>query len=335
MGAARVVLVGGLPRSGTTLLRNVISANPAVHGLETDWSLINNQARIDQLLDAPLNAHEPYLDIFAMLQEGRTKVVSGISRWPVSVAQIEPYFRQAEPSWSNLFCAMLSASCALVAEPILLAKSPRIERYFFHLLRDAEACGLDLRSVYIVRSPRTSYLSYKHSMAFFRGVRVSLPNAAGWGELWLQSTGRALDFARAYPGHSMIVRFEDLVEDPTPVVDRLTDELALPESGRAPMIAALEKPANTSFPNQRRPILSAEEEDELAATCGERAISLGYQLPLASDDDRVRRPNVVFGRLASLSTQELTRALPRVLLRRLGNQLKLATARGRAILDRS
>lgn len=61
---SKLIFIGCMPRSGSSLLRVMLNAHPAVYaGTETKWSTYENEAKSKQILDAHINAHttEPFL----------------------------------------------------------------------------------------------------------------------------------------------------------------------------------------------------------------------------------------------------------------------------------
>jgi len=291
----RVVIIGGMPRSGTNLARRLIGSHSMIAMPPVEFNFLNRAASgvgVEQILRDPKLAqrYEPELEDLTGLDA------------------------------CAAYRALLARYAAHVGKPIAGEKSPRNE-FHWRTIRQYLP-GSDCRFVQMVRNPFDVIASYKN--APFRGSNPNndVETIASVAEEWTRSAslGAARNFSE--PDTYKLVRFEDLTTDTAAVMSKVCEFLDVEfEESRMLELSDYEGHGdNTSFkdPNRssrsgpkikqlesRKQFLSDADVETVAGICGEVALALGYD-----DPDYESRPAA---RLAAR----------RSYLARLGRKLKL------------
>ena len=258
------VLIGGVGRSGTNLLRRIVGSHP-------------------QIAVPPSES-----GFFEQYRRGRTvgEILAGESlrRWDVDLT---PYHGLSHPEAFRQALAGYAEHCG---KAIPGEKTPQNE-FHYDLIRDWLQDD-DVRFLHIVRNPLDMVASYKH--APFRGRdRGRLVDVASRCELWRRSVSLGLARAYADPASYHLVRYEDLTADPVETTRRLCAFLGVAFEARMLTLSDYApRGNNTSFEEvegdshpvhpairrlpTRKVHLTAAERDVVAGHCGELAEALGY-----------------------------------------------------------
>lgn len=266
----RIVILGGMPRSGTNLARRLIGSHSQIAMPSVEFNF------------------------FGKLAAGH------------SVERIinDPHFRQryapdlSDIDWSDpcaVYRELLARYAALKQKPIPGEKTPRNE---FHYARIRECLkGFDVRFIQMVRNPFDVIASYKN--APFRGPNPE--NDASTiqtvAQEWVRSASVGAARTLAQPDDYLMVRFEDLTAKTHDVTERICRVLGVgfePERmlelsdyhGRADNTSFREESpvadeASTKIKrlDSRKTHLTAEEIQLVGQICGEVALALGYADP--------------------------------------------------------
>ena len=274
----RVVIMGGMPRSGTNLARRLVGSHSMIAMPPVEFNFLNRLSAgssVEQILNDPklIQRYEPEL---------------------ADLTRLEP---------CRVYRALLARYAAHVGKPIAGEKSPRNE---FHWRTIQEYMpGSDCRFIQMVRNPFDVIASYKN--APFRGANPNndVDTIASIAEEWTRSAslGAARNFSE--PETYKMIRFEDLTADTASVIGDVCDFLGVEfEESRMLELSDYEGHGdNTSFkdPNKssksgpkikqlesRKEFLSEEDIETVASICGEMALALGYEDP----DYEVKRQKV-------------------------------------------
>jgi hypothetical protein len=259
----RFVLIGGVSRSGTSLVRRVIGSHSRIAITPREFkffSQLEDGASVAQIL-----ARES-------LKEWNTDF-SGLHSLEPREAFVTALLRYAEET----------------GKEIPGDKTPHYE-FHYDLVRKWLQ-GYDLRFLQVVRNPLDVMASYKHAR-FRRERRGEAFNIAARCQEWQRST--FLGLARTYsdPRGYHLVKFEDLTSDPVGVTRRLCAFLGVAfEEERMLNLVDFALYDNTSFDptsdrghhgrairklESRKHHLTDSEKTTVASLCGELAGALGY-----------------------------------------------------------
>jgi hypothetical protein len=304
--ARRPVFVCGAHRSGTTLVRDLLDAHPALAVLPAEGTFFTNlERRLEQLmrwqrleffggewlrrLANPIH-QQPYWVLGRSSEEGSPYVAFArclIAWWPI----VRAHIGLTASSWPLAAVALAYAQCGcgLGSDSPLrhwVEKTPNNERYLSRLRAEFP----DSPIVHVVRHPFAVFASHVRA-ARDAGER---PPRAGRIAAQLLCSHRVATARsdRAADDSYLLVRYEDLLASPTRTVQRLAGFLGiapLPILSR-PTVAGAPAPSNSSFrtdavpgrieaaaPNWRE-LLDPSDRARLAAVLSKTAAQLGYEL---------------------------------------------------------
>lgn len=267
----KFVIVGGLPRSGTNLVRRIVGSHSEIAMPPVEFKF------------------------FPRLAQGRSvkEILEDDSfrnRYPIDVTDLY----QADPN--DAYRTLLCRYADYVGKSIGGEKTPNNE-FHFPAIR-AALTGSELRFVQVVRNPLDVAASYKHA-PFRKNVRQDNLNDefVSLAVQWTRSVSLGAIRATIDPEHYYFVKFEDLTSDASTSVERLCRFLGVGfERDRMLNLSDYaEHQDNTSFsadgsatvPSEgrvrivesRKGHLADQEVRHVAEICGEFALALGY------DDD--------------------------------------------------
>lgn len=281
------VIIGGMPRSGTTLMRGLLNVHPDVALLPVEFKFVETVAWGDSVAD--LLASEKL--------RHAVEVPAGLSKASPGVVYREILLRQAER----------------LNRPIAGEKSPLNEFWYDQIL--SWLPGDQVRFVHMVRNPFEVLGSFKHAQFRLRRggpLGHSLRNVLTTN--WVRSVSLGLARQLRDPVGYRLVRYEDLVSHPEAQVADLCRFLGLEGDPRTLLESTTEQlDTNTSFPadaqaapraagalyrpEPRAHQLSASETRAAADVVGELATALGYDVPRPTRSGPVPYP---WRRLGSL-----------------------------------
>lgn len=208
----RMVFIVGRGRSGTTLLRSVLNSHPRI-------SVAPEALFILYLLrgfrEGPWTGRRVRRFAEQLFLERRMR------RWRLDRAELTERLASIdEPSFSRLSAEVYEAYADAAGKTpgrLLGDKNP-----LFALFTDELAeIFPDARFVHIVRDYRDNVLSYQN-------VPFDLSSPPGLAYRWREYNVSILRTARRLPDRFHRLRFEDLIAEPRPALDRLFAFLGLP-----------------------------------------------------------------------------------------------------------
>jgi Sulfotransferase family len=203
------IFIVGAPRSGTTLFHHMLNAHPAIAVADEviffDLILraravvpeLDSKPRIDQLFTLlPAMDHVRYWrGTEALLAEVRERLVE-----------------DARPSYQKLYLFIMQAYASERGARRFGDKTPWNVRHLSTLVRWFPRC----RIFHLVRDPRASVASRRRLPRTSKDV---LTNAVKW-QLDVRCATQFLASAAAGAPSMIEIRYEDLVQDPRPVLER-------------------------------------------------------------------------------------------------------------------
>jgi len=220
------IIILGVPRSGTTLLRRLLNWHPEVHcGGET--FLLTSAARFlrsDRIVD------EIDYGVLGGLQAAGIAPETVVGELREFVAGF--FRRLADAAGKPRWASKTAIDSFYVAE---------IERLF----------AGHAQFVCILRHGLDSVLSLKElcdaNQTYVREIHAYIarnPHAfEAFAELWSEVTGTLLDFAERNSRSAIVLHYEDLVREPEPTLDRLTGFLGLAPGHALPEALARDTPS--------------------------------------------------------------------------------------------
>lgn len=304
--ACRPVFVCGAHRSGTTLVRDLLDAHPALAVLPAEGTFFTNLERhLERLaperqlaffggewlrrLANPIHK-EPYWLLGRSSEEWSPYVSFArclMAWWPIVRAHVGP----TASSWPLTAVALAYAQCGcgFGGDSNLrywVEKTPGNERFLSRL--HSEFPGA--RIIHVVRHPFAVFASHAHAE---RSVGDRPPRAGRIAAQLLHSYRvAAARSAHAADASYLLVRYEDLLASPSLTVERLAGFLGivpLPILSR-PTVAGAPAASNSSFRTDMVPgrieaaapdwreLLDPSDLTRLVAVLGESAAALGYDI---------------------------------------------------------
>ena len=280
-GQRKLVIIGGPPRSGTTLTCRLVNAHSQIAILAPEFKFFDHLQK----------GH----DVQTILSNEKAQ------RWKLNLTDL--YQQAPQDAYTETLIRYTDAAGKSIAGE----KTPYNE--FYYDLIQEWCTAFDLKFIHVVRHPLDTIASDKH--ALFRQDergRMSIKDITYLAKTWQRSA--ALGLARAYrqPSGYYLLQYEDLVRQTVNTVQDLCAFLEVDiEAG---MFTFRETPCrdglkgNSSFPPQdikapaahgdvyqpesRRHFLTVEEQRIITDTCGELAHALGYQ----TDEDARHPPEM-------------------------------------------
>lgn len=269
----RVVLIGGLGRSGTNLARRIVGSHSRIAMSPVEFKYYEH-----------LQGGKSVRQILT-----REKFVS---RFPLDVSDLY----SAPPD--QVFRDLLSRYAESVGKPIAGEKSPGNELFYPVIMNSLK--DFDVRFIHLFRNPFDVTASFKH--APFRKQENHdrpLQDIAKYAEGWKRSLSLGLARALFQPQAYCLVKYEDLTNDSVNTTARLCEFLDVDfERDRMLSLSDFSKHRdNTSFSDpgiakspgvddntgrvhaleSRKGYLTEKEIQLVGSICGEMAKAIGYE----------------------------------------------------------
>jgi len=262
----KIVLIGGMPRSGTNLVRRMIGSH--------------SQIAIPPAEFVYFRKHVAGSDVSQILANPRLEI------WNIELSS----FETLRPD--EAYRRILKTYADSIAKPIAGEKTPLNE--FYLDLIDTWLDGYDLKFVQMVRNPLEVLSSYKKRSPLYREkIKESVYMASSVAGNWARSTAIGLARQQSLPDRHLVLQFENLTANPTKVIREICDfiDVDLEEDRMLNFVDFPDDRDNTSYPDQeivgkqnrvyqakrRPPDLPPTEIAEVTRQCGELAWALGYQ----------------------------------------------------------
>jgi len=273
----KCVIVGGLPRSGTNLVRRIIGSHSKIAIPPVELKFLPKYGQGKSV--AEILSDEDF-----------------VRRFGVDVSDLHPWGHQ------EAYVEALARYAASVDKEIPGEKTPRNEFYYDRI--QAWLAGFELKFIHLVRNPFDMIASLKH--APFRGNKrgqdftdVEVYRQAND---WSRSVSFGLARARFAPEHYFLLKYEDLAARPVELSQELCNFIGVDfEQERMLNLAdyaghkdntsfaqgtagADEKVGRVYAPESRKGKLTEAEIRVVSAICGELAWAMGY------DDQDFQQP---------------------------------------------
>lgn len=267
------VIVVGLPRSGSSFLSHVMSQIP-------DWYVFDDlylqRAAQEQGATGPLDAAALDRLLYFLGWQIRARKRHGLYAIPaMEEDEVEPMnaalksvFDGQGLTWWDLQEEWLVRLAARSACTNWGYKMPGAFRRLDEILDTYP----DMKAVFLMRSPDKVLASYKH-MRDDSGDGDSAQYHPVAHAIYWRMAARAWQAAkRRYPDRAMLVRFEDLVADPTATAR----DLSLFLGAEAPEKVLAPERTNTSYKAGQKRDLTSTELAILRRLCAPEAAALGF-----------------------------------------------------------
>ena len=276
----KFILIGGMPRSGTTLIETIIGSHSRISIPPGDYPFAEQHAR-----------GLPVQRIFEIL---RSKETWGL--WKQT-----DFDSLLDKNHGHAFRQSLIDYCTAAGKDIPGCKSPYNEFFFDTLLSWLD--DFDVKFVHVVRNPFDMLASLKHSR-IHKNLRVYEDTIEKQARNWLRSTTLGLARRVSHPDNYFLLSYEAFVEDPRhSLVDLCRFIDVLPEEDRMLNRADYAyHDTNSSFSGiaheradqkdyvyrstTRKSFLDDRQIDLIGRICGEAAHAVGY----VDDDFRPYAP---------------------------------------------
>jgi hypothetical protein len=272
--AATPVFVGGINRSGTTLMARILGSSSDLAVPPSEFLFFGRRAAAE-----PADRAEFERRLAGILRWPRVR------EWRLDEGEVLALSRSWPASARSLFVLPLEAYRARTGKVRLGEKSVLNE---FRL--DAFRAWLgDYRLVQMIRDPVAAYAST------YAGQSPDLRRAVRWARLWLASASIGLQRSREEPQRQRLVRYEDLTADPRATAAGVAEFLGIAFEEEAMLgLVAYDSKENSSFAVaatgaydhairrsdlvDRRAAVHPRERAVLATVCGSAARRLGYEV---------------------------------------------------------
>lgn len=295
----RLVLIGGVPRSGTNLVRRIIGSHSEIAVPPAEFQFLGQYAKGKSVTEILANKR--------------------LKRWDIDLSDL------CSRGHREAFICALVRYAEHVGKTIPCDKSPLNE--FYYDIAQEWVNGAELKFVHMVRNPFDVMASYKHSTIRGDDRYKAYPGILAHCRNWNRSVSMGLARAHYNPQGYYLLKYEDLAIDPVRITSELCSFLGVGfEKERMLSLADYAGHRdNTSFPQEhsrqhesyaaiRQPksekhLLTTSELHTVSSICGELAKALGY----GDGDYRSLPPE----RLPLGSKERLKRVVRRRILSRL------------------
>jgi hypothetical protein len=266
----KLVLIGGMPRSGTNLIRRIVGSHSKI-------AIPPYESQFPRQFVAGKSVE-------SILRNGR------VENWDIDLTDL--YSKSHKEAFSTLLVRYASS----IGKEIPGEKSPHNEFYYEIIQEWLE--DFELKFVHVVRNPFDETASQKHfhEASFRKDKRKAKSlHVPSHCRNWARSASMGLARARYHPEGYYLLKYEDLATYPTDTIRELCTFLGVDfEQERMLNLADFEGHGNnTSFqeqqakkhpefsairlPASRKHYLTASEIRAVASICGELARALGYR----------------------------------------------------------
>jgi hypothetical protein len=193
---AAPIFIGGINRSGTSLVRGLLASHPQVAIPPTEFEFFKRFQGASRARLSPQEARSAAAEMLAWPK---------VAAWDLDAESVLERVESGEPSPRGLFVAFLEAYAAAAGKPRLGEKTT----YYHRNLKTFDHWfGRGYAFVHVLRHPVSSFASAR----WYGGTERKL-DPRGWSLDWLESALIAARRARRQRGY-LAVRYEDLVGDP-------------------------------------------------------------------------------------------------------------------------
>lgn len=201
------------PRSGTTLLRAMLHSHPEIAVLPEPWWMM-------RLVEAVQSEAGPFARARARELLARHVAPAWLRIAGLALDEVVDLLPPDEASGADVVSAVGNAYARRFGKGRWGVKYPGVE--FRRGVRRLHALFPAGTVLFLARDPRDVYLSQHRA-----GLRRGLADLELFAVLWALQTRRILRDFRALGGRALVVRYEDLIEDPEQVLARICERAGL------------------------------------------------------------------------------------------------------------
>ncbi|HEV8438214.1 MAG TPA: sulfotransferase [Methylomirabilota bacterium] len=207
------VFIGGVPRSGTSLMRAILASHPqiAIPAAELPlWRHFHQRYGREDLSRPDVRRR-----LVEAIVSHRRFVKTGLT--PDADAMLRQLDLQPTVSFGGIFGDLLRQHARQLGRSRWGVKEPYSEFHARAMFAEFPAA----RMIHMVRDPRDVIVSQRSR------AKMSRQHIASVVDAWRRSVELARRHQRDYPGAYLAVRYEDLVSDPARTVERVCEVAGL------------------------------------------------------------------------------------------------------------
>jgi hypothetical protein len=281
----KIVIIGGMYRSGTTLAETIIGSHPDISVPPRDFPFFDfykEGKNLRQVYDGIEKR-----DFWRRLKEEINRKAK------ISINDIPDFSKFFTDSPKEAYLKTMTCYAELVNKKIPGIKCPQNEFYFETFkswLPDYE-----LKFIHLVRNPFDMVASFQNSSYYNDNLKRNPENIGVHSRNWYRSVSLCLARVLHIPHEYCLLKFEDLTHHPKNTAKKLCDFLGV-DFDEKRMLNAEDYDyygSNTSFENQsratekdfiktpesRKKYLTDSQIQVIGSICGEIAHAIGYEDP--------------------------------------------------------
>lgn len=224
------MFVGGMHRTGTSMMRRLLGSHPALAIPPTEFEFFK---RVGLPLHRPLTADR--LDSLV----GEILAWPKVREWGLDGDRVRANVRMRDSSPRGVFLGFLLAYAEAQGKARFGEKTVGYERQWRVLDRWFDR---KLAFVHMIRSPIMSFASARR----YGGVETAVDPHI-WARMWNRSVLTGLLRSRVIRGRYLLVRYEDVVDDPQVELRRICAGVGLDYDDRMLSMSEYERKENSSF----------------------------------------------------------------------------------------
>ena len=205
----KIIVVGGKPRSGTGLLRNLLGSHPGLSMFDTDWAILNVLPKLRSFTGIDeIKSTEDYDRVFNKILNQHPFV----SKWELHPDELKPFYQAYPIAWHSVFFMMVEAKAAQDPNRVVVVKSPTLEGHFQAIQTGFQDRPIEPYFIYSLRDPKSCYLS--HRRGWTKKSKRNKLNLINWCGRWLSSVETIRDHKQQNRLRLYIAQFEKIIGDP-------------------------------------------------------------------------------------------------------------------------
>ncbi len=262
------IFVGGMPRSGTSLIGQLTSQAEGISGTVTDNSVINYLGKYNK---SPFNIPKEKLE--SIVEDFNTK--TSIKRWNLSTAEI---LKESEEfpinNWYDLTICYLIAVKKKRGQTIYV-KSPGLE-FYFSVINTLLPNQYTRKFVYVLRNPLNSYKSMKYAGLAWRGKQSKISDQSiRWALKWKDSIDRYFFNIQNLKENIILLKHEDVVSNREKTFRKYFDYLGIELTKKVLDHENVRQSSIAGHENIKR-VLTETEKENIEKICLEKMVFFNY-----------------------------------------------------------
>jgi hypothetical protein len=281
----KIVIIGGMYRSGTTLAETIIGSHPDISVPPRDFSFF-------EFYRNGINLRRVY-DGIDKRDFWKRLIEEIIRKTKIPTNEIPDFSKFYNDSPREAYTNTLTCYADLINKKIPGIKCPQNEFYFETL--KSWFCDYELKFVHLVRNPFDMVASFQNASYYNDKLKKNDNNIRVHSLNWYRSSSLGLARMLYIPNEYFLVKYEDLALHPKDTVKKICDFLGVDFDDKR-MLNAKDYSyygSNTSFENQtrstesnyirtprsRKKHLNKSQIKVIGSICGELASAIGYEDP--------------------------------------------------------